>query len=176
MGRRRLGGALALAAALACAGCGKTEAPVTDPPEEVYRKFVASYLATDGKAQWALLSIRQRKDSETGLGQIKAMPEAKLGELAAQIGVTPEVIRAASPEEFTTLVMKSRMKDPAALARYKSLGPPKVYIQDKRLRVLAKSPDDKFTWTLWLVEEEGKWKVDEEQEEEMEVIRPGGEK
>ncbi len=174
MGKRGLG--VALLAALAFAGCGKGEAPVADPPEEVYRKFVASYLATDGKAQWALLSARQRKDSETGLAQIKALPEKKLAELAEQVGATPEAIRAASPEEFTTLVMKSRMKDPAAVARYKSLGPPKVYIQDKRLRVLAKTPDDKFTWTLWLVEEEQKWRVDEEQEEEMEVLHPGGEK
>lgn len=176
MGKRGFGGALMLAVAIACPGCGKPDAPVADPPEEIYRKFVASYLTTDGKAQWALLSIRQRKESEAGLGKIKELPEAKLGELAAQIGVKPEAIRAAGAEEFTTMVMKSRMKDPAVLAKYKSLGPPKVYIQDKRLRVLAKSPDDKFTWTLWLVEEEGKWKVDEEQEEEMEVIRPGGEK
>lgn len=172
---RTIGTSAALVLVLACAGCGKqAAAPAADPPEEVYRKFVAAYLSTDGKAQWAMLSARQRKTSEEGLAQIKSLPDKKLAELAGQLGTTPESIRAAGPEEFTTLVMKSRMKDPAVTAKYRALGPPKVYIQDKRLRVLAKTPDDKFTWTLWLVEEDVKWKVDEEQEEELEVVKPGG--
>ncbi|KAF0246528.1 MAG: hypothetical protein FD180_633 [Planctomycetota bacterium] len=170
---------LAVVLALSCAGCGKApEKPMADTPEEVFRKFVNTYIAVDGKAQWAMLSERQRKQSEAALAEIKASPDEKLGDLAAQLNATLAEIRAAKPEEFTTMVMRSRMKEPGALARTRSYGQPKVTTEGKRLHVLAKTPDDRFTWSLWLVEEAAQWKVDEEneEEEELKVIKPGEEK
>ncbi|MEK7466062.1 MAG: hypothetical protein AAB074_01495 [Planctomycetota bacterium] len=146
-----------------------------ESPAEVYRRFVAAYLAADGKTQWALLSERQRKLSEAALGEMKRNSDAQLDDLSRQLGTTPAEIRAAGPEELTTLVLKSRMKDPETVARFKSLGPAKAGAPGDRLRVMAATPDGKFTWSLWLIREGGQWKVDEEPDE-MEVITPGGEK
>jgi uncharacterized protein (DUF2126 family) len=154
---------LVLAVAAAFAGCTKPSAPVADPPEEVFRRYTAAVLAADGKAQWALLSSRLQKQSEADLAGMKA--GGKLDEVAKQLGVTADAVRAAGPLEFTTMIMKARTKDPAALARYKSLGPPRVFKDKERIRVIASAPDDGFTWTLLLVEEAAQWKVDEDLEE-----------
>ena len=163
---RMVAAAAALALALACTACGRTGAKSpAAPPEEVYRKYVAACLSADGKAQWALLSARLRLQSEEDLANIKGGPEEKIAAIAKQLDVTAAAVRAAGPLEFTTMIMRARTKSPAALARYRSLGPPQVFKEDNRLHVVATTPDDGFTWTMWFVEELDQWKVDQELEE-----------
>lgn len=174
---------LVVCLALAVAGCGKGAKggngakPAPEEPESVYRRLVDAYIAADGKAQWAMLSAKQRKESGEALADIKSSAD-KLAEIAKQLDSTPEAVRAAGPEEFTSLVMKARLKHPGDLERYRSYGTPKVAKDGKRLRAWATAAGGKsmFTWTIWLVEEEGQWKVDEENEEETEIQDVGGSK
>ena len=173
------GACAAVALLVLAAGCGKKAEPpkpaAPDPPEAVFKRMLALYDAADGKAMWAMLSKRLQGESLEALRQIKASPE-KVTELAEQLGSTPEAIRAAGPEEFTTLVMRARLKDVEKMKLYRDLKSPRVHQDGKRLRVSAVNSDGKFEWVLHLVEEDGAWKVDEDQDVEHEIREVGGEK
>ena len=155
----------------AVGGCGKGggKGPAAvEQPEAIYRRMLAVMQAADGRAQWAMLSQRRQNESLQALAEITGDAE-KLKSIAAQVGITPEALKAMGPEEFSTTVMKWRLTDVESTKRFQSLGEPQVAKDGNRLRVWALTPDGRFSYVLHLVDDGGAWKVDEEKEEEYEV-------
>lgn len=173
------GACAAVALLVLAAGCGKSADPpkpaAPEPPEAVFKRMLALYDAADGKAMWAMLSKRLQAESLAALEQTKASPE-KTKQMADQLGTTPEVVRAAGPEEVMTLMMKAGMKDAVKVKLLHDLKSPRVHQDGKRLRVSAVTSDGKFERVLYVVEEDGAWKVDEEQDIEHEIQEIGGDK
>jgi len=153
------------AAVCLLAGCGdgRAKPPQPEPPEAVFKRIHAAYLSADAKTQWGMLTARSREESEQALEGFKKDP-GTMKKLAEQLHSTPEVLGGMGPVEFSAVVLRERMKDPVVEQRYRSFGAPSITVDGRRLRCAVKSSDGGMEWIVHLMEEDGAWKVDAEEE------------
>lgn len=174
----------ALLLGLLLVGCGKpasAPAPVTapDPPEVVFEKFRAAYIAADVKAMWPMFTARFVKEREAELANIKSLKDEKLKEFldGTEVKVSTAEARKMNVQEFMAVMVKAMMSDPEMVRLYRSLAP-KFESQENRVRITASSTDKRFKWVVLLAEDNKAWRVDEVQvpEPPADVIEVGKDK